>query len=86
MMYLDIGFVFSASKYRRTAGFQLQLSIPCAGLCNSKFKTYNSKFKIQNAKFIRMQAHTNFEFRFVINDVLPQLFLLSTYARGEKAQ
>ena len=47
---------------------------------------YCSKFKIQNAKFAQTQARTNFEFWFVISDVFPQLFLLSTYARDKEVQ
>ena len=31
-----------------------------------------------------MQARTNFDFRFVISDAFPQLFLRSTYTRDEK--
>ena len=48
-----------------------------------------SKLEIpnQNPEFkIYERAHTNFELQFIISDVLPHVFLFSSYACDEKVQ
>ena len=60
---------------------------------NSKLKIRNQnsqcKVKMRNWKekfLICINAPVNFEFEFVISNVLPHFFLLSTYAHDEKVQ
>ena len=50
-----------------------------------KIRDQNEKFKKKKFKICTHEL-TNFEFKFVISDILPHFCLLSTYAHNEKVQ
>ena len=80
---------FKIKIWNSKSKFEMQNQNLKFNIQNSKFEICThaqiSKLKIRNSKFARTHS-TNFEFRFVISDVLLQVSLLSTYARDEKVQ